>query len=269
VWYKSTVKNLYLIDPTKEIIMGIRAKMFAGFLIMAVMLLIAGAWSIYELNNIGISVQKVLDENYKSINAAKSMIEALEREDSAILLLLLGKREEGRDILRSADEAFQTAYETAQSNVTIPGEQELIDAISRTYDRYKKQWSRPIVETAREGDLDWYFREVHSPFLSAKLFVQNLMALNDTTMYQTASDVENRAHRATMPGIIAIIAAFVFALIFSFLINLFIVTPIIRITNGIEQYAESGRSFDVKVETRDEISKLASSVESLIARSKK
>jgi NtrC-family two-component system sensor histidine kinase KinB len=74
--------------------MGIRAKILTGFLILAALLLVAGAWSIYELRHIGISVQKILDENYKSIDAAKVMTEALERQDSAILLLLLGKRDD-------------------------------------------------------------------------------------------------------------------------------------------------------------------------------
>ncbi|MBN2282743.1 MAG: MCP four helix bundle domain-containing protein [Deltaproteobacteria bacterium] len=249
--------------------MGIRAKIFSGFLIMAIMLLVAGVWSIFELSHIGISVQRLLDDNYKSINAAKSMLEALEREDSAVLLLMLGNRNEGRVILQSADDAFGKAYETARNNVTIPGEQKYVDAILQAYQAYKAVWSRPIVETKREGNLNWYFKEVHSSFLSAKLAVQNLMSLNDQVMYQTASALESRAHRATMPGVIAIISAFIFAVIFSFLINLFIVGPIINLTRGIQQYIDSGTPLHVKVETEDEIAKLVVSIENLIARSKK
>lgn len=237
-------------------------------MILATMLLVAGAWSIYELSNIGISVQMLLDENYKSIYAAKSMTEALEREDSAILLLLLGKRDEGRDILRSADVSFGKAFETARNNVTIPGEQGYVDAIWNAYDKYKVLWAQNIAGTAREGDLNWYFRDVHLSFLKVKSTVKNLMDLNDRTMYKTASNLEGRAHRATMPGVIAIISAFIFAVIFSFLINLFVVSPIIRVTDGIQEYLDTGQPFNVKVETTDELSHLASSVESLIARSK-
>ncbi len=109
--------------------MRLRAKILTGFLILAAMLLVAGAWSIYELRNISTSVQKLLDENYRSIDAAKSMLEALEREDSAILLLLLGKREEGREILQSADGSFEEAYLRVSRNVTIPGEQVYVDKI--------------------------------------------------------------------------------------------------------------------------------------------
>jgi cytochrome c peroxidase len=63
---------------------------------------LAGAWSIYELKTVGTSVQRLLDDNYKSINAARLMTEALERKDSAILLLLSGNWTEGREIIESA-----------------------------------------------------------------------------------------------------------------------------------------------------------------------
>ncbi len=94
-------------------------------------------------------------------------------------------------------------------------------------------------------------------FLDTKLAVQNLMTLNDTTMYQTASELETRARRATMPGIIAIVSAFIFSVIFTYFINLFVVTPIIRITQDIQKNLDSGIPFEVQVETEDELAKLA------------
>jgi len=99
--------------------MGIRAKILLGFLILATMLFLAGAWSIYELRTVGTSVQRLLDDNYKSIQAARLMTEALEREDSASLLLLSGNWKEGREIIEAADSSFQQAFEIAQKNVII------------------------------------------------------------------------------------------------------------------------------------------------------
>jgi NtrC-family two-component system sensor histidine kinase KinB len=249
--------------------MGIRTKILSGFLILATLLLVAGAWSIYELRNIGLSVQKILDENYKSIDAAKVMTEALEREDSAILLLLLGKRDEGRAIMKTADDSFQEALEIAQNNITIPGEQDLVNTTIKAYEKYKTLWVQPLVSNKYAGDLHWYFSQVHVSFLQAKLAVSNLMNINTQTMYKTASHLENRAHRATMPGIIAMVSAFIFAIVFSFLVNVFIIGPIVKLTSGIQDYLDSGRRLNVRVETDDEISKLISSVERLIDKSSK
>ena len=71
-------------------------------------------------------------------------------------------------------------------------------------------------------------------------------------------------YRAAMPGIIAIASGFVFSLIFSYLINLFIVGPIVRLSAGIGDYLERGKPLQVKVDTDDEIARLVASVESVI-----
>jgi methyl-accepting chemotaxis protein len=243
--------------------MGLRAKILIGFLILSSMLLIAGVWSIHELNTIGTSVQKFLDDNYRSVNAAKMMMEALEREDSATLLLLLGNWEEGRKIMDDADTLFQKGLQIAENNITEPDEAAFVELIRSQYNVYKDLLKKPIVGTNKEGNLRWYFQGIHTAFLDVRNSVEKLMALNDQAMYDTASDLKSRANRAIMPGIVAIVAAVFFSLMFSYLVNYYVVSPIIKITRGIEEFAKSGKPFDVKVETKDEIEELASAVYSL------
>ena len=246
--------------------MGLRSKFLSGFLILAAMLVVAGVWSIYELKNIGQSVQTLLDENYRSIHAAKSMTEALERQDSALLLLLLGKEEEGRSILASAEESFSQAFVVAQNNITIPGEENIIGTINSAYNAYRQLLVHSPGEKFPDGGLNWYFEDVHAHFLLVKAAVADLMDLNDRTMYTTARNLEGRAHRATMPGIIAIVSAVLFSLLFSFLVNIYVVTPIIRITEAIKEYLEREKPFAVKIETEDELSLLAASIQNLVER---
>ncbi len=246
--------------------MGIRLKILSGFVILALMLFLAGIWSIYELTTIGSSVQMLLDDNYKSISAAKQMGEALERQDSAVLLLLSGKWDEGRSISESAHNQFQTAFRDAKSNVTIQGEEDLIRKIQSSYEAYRQLWIRPIVDTSREKNLQWYFTTVHPAFQNAKASVAELMTLNDQTMYQTASGLENRAHRAVMPGIVAILAALIFTLMFNYLINYYIVSPIIDLTDGIQKFITNQRPLNLKVQTNDEIFQLSNSVRELMTK---
>ena len=248
--------------------MGLRIKILSGFVILTLMLLIAGVWSIYELTSVGMSVQGLLDDNYKSINAAKTMTEALERQDSGILLLLSGKWDEGRSIVESADVQFQEGFEIAQSNVTIPGEKAYVEAVQAGYEAYKGLWIHPIVGTQHEGNLSWYFGSAHQAFLEVKLAVKKLMDLNDRTMYRTASDLKKRAHRAVMPGVVAIIAALVFSLIFNYLIHYYVVSPIIKITEGIRKLVEHREPFDMKIETNDELFHLVASIQELVAQSR-
>ena len=243
--------------------MGLRLKILSGFLILALMLFIAGVWSVYQLKFLGTSVQQLLDENYKSINAADIMLESLEREDSGILLLMLGKWEEGRKIINFADTSFNQSYQIAKNNVTIKGEGDYIKQINEKYQAYKNMWSRPIVDTTREGDLAWYLNNVHVAFLEVKTSINTLKVLNEKILYQTASDLKNRANRAVMPGTVAIISALIFSLVFSYFVNHFMISPIIEITRGVENFQKNDEPFEVTLETNDEISNLAKAIKSL------
>jgi methyl-accepting chemotaxis protein len=245
--------------------MGLRLKIVLGFMILAVMLFIAGIWSIYELKSIGFSVPRMLNENYKSIHAGKKMIESLERQDSAVLLLMLGKWNEGRSLLNSADSVFNANFEFATANITVSGEQKKLEKIQSSYAQYKTLLQRPIVGTANEGNIEWYFQDIHTSFNHVKSAVEELIELNDTTMYQVASDLEHRAHRAIMPGIIALLAALIFTLIFSSLVNYYVVGPIIKMTERIKRFKENETPYDVTIETGDELYDLSNAISDLCA----
>jgi methyl-accepting chemotaxis protein len=243
--------------------MKLQGKILSGFFILAAMLFIAGIWSIYQLASIGTSVQQLLDDNYRSINAAEIMTEALEREDSGVLLLLMGREEEGRKIIQAADFAFEKGFQIAKNNLTIPGEVDFVNRIEKKYPIYKEAWSSPISRTRREGDLNWYFTGIYQTFLDVKTSVNELKTLNEKVLYETASGLKDRANRAVMPGTVAIISALVFSFIFSYLVNHFMVKPILKITEGIQNFMKNRVPFKIEVETKDEIKDLASALSRL------
>jgi nitrate/nitrite-specific signal transduction histidine kinase len=243
--------------------MKLRIKILSGFLILATMLACAGLLSIYELLSIGASVNRLLSDNYKSINAAKTMIEALEREDSGVLLVLSGKWENGRETIESGDLAFQKAFETAKNNITIPDENKYVDSIASNYQTYKALWMEPLAGTKKEHNLDWYFEEIHGVFQTAKQSVEELMVLNDETMYLTASSLRNRANRAVMPGIVAIISSLVFVLIFNYFINYFVIKPINILAQEAKNSIRTREPLKIDIETKDELRDLASAIQEL------
>lgn len=172
---------------------------------------------------------------------------------------------EGRDIIKKADLSFQDGFDIAKTNITIPGEKEYVNRIEASYLKYKNLWEKPIVGTSIEKNLDWYFKNAHPAFMNVKLDLEALMTLNDGVMYDTASDLKNRAHRAVMPGIVAILSALIFSFLFSYFVNYYLVGPIIRITRGIQRVLDYGGSFDIRIETADELRTLADAIRRAIA----
>jgi len=239
--------------------MKLRLKILGGFLTMAFMLLIATAWSVIEVRSFGTTFDEALQNNYKSIAAAKSMKEALEREDSALLLLLLENDQRARKILYVADSLFVNNFIVAKSNITINGEEELINAIDEKYSDYKKKWD-DVIRNGIGNKLDWYFQNTHESFLSLMNSIDELTSLNDNQLYSTAVQVNDRSRRALMPGVIALIAMIVFTILFNYFINLYIVTPIVEITKRAKNFIEHRTQYDYHVATNDEISKLTDTI---------
>ncbi len=249
--------------------MGLRYKILSGFLILAIMLGIAGAWSIFEIKRALGSIKETIEENYHSINAGRMMLIALDRENSAVLLLLSGKWEEGRVILKEADELFKKGFDIASSNIAIPDEKERIEKIKRKYQSYKALWLKPIVGTRGENDLKWYFNDMFRLYMNIKKEVDELISMNEGMIYNIASSLQSRSHRAVMPGIVAILSTLIFTLIFNYFINYYIISPLLRITEGIKRYIDKGAPFDVRIETRDELFELSNSVRELLIKIKR
>ncbi|MBN1277903.1 MAG: MCP four helix bundle domain-containing protein [Deltaproteobacteria bacterium] len=245
--------------------MRLRTKILSGFLILILMLFAAGSWSIYEMTQMGSSVQRLLDENYKSINAARMMMEAIERQDSAVLLIISGNDKQGKPILASGDELFLKGLDTAKTNITLDGEQACVETIEESYGSFKNFWTEFIINANNNKDLKWYYQTLHQAFLDTKLSVNKLMTLNDQAMYRTASKLQKRSYRVIMPGIVAIVSSVIFTLIFSYFINYYMVAPIIKITNGVKDFITTRNYMDISVETNDELSHLASAVKELCA----
>ncbi|MCF7823309.1 MAG: HAMP domain-containing protein [Candidatus Marinimicrobia bacterium] len=240
--------------------MKLRLKLLSAFLMMAIMLIAAGIWSINGFKLLEVSVQGILDENYRSILASQKMVEAVEREDSAILLLMQGYWERGRYQLMQSDSVFNEAFQIARGNITIEGEAELLNTIQQHYQAYKDIWERPIVDTDREGNWIWYEQSAHRAFQVLKNDLKGLAGMNEDSMYETASNLETMAERSIMPGIVAIIATFILTSMFAYFVSALIVSPILRMTDRVRAFREGGDLNKLDIHTHDEIGDLADEI---------
>ena len=244
----------------------LKLKIFASFTLLIAILAIAGTISIVKFRSISNSVQDLIKDNYKSIKASKTMLEALEREDSGVLLLMLGEWKEGREIINAADSTFLKAFETTKHNLTEKNEAEYIQKIKTEYTNYKAKWKRPVVKTDKQGNITWYKTDIHQSFLRTKKAVDSLMTLNQESMYGEASDLNRKATRAIMPGIVSIIAALIFAIILNFFINRYFVGPISDMVKAVKNHQEGDKELNVNITSNDEIKQLEQAINKLLHR---
>src|SRR6266849_4514814 len=118
--------------------MSLRTKLLFGYLVFVAALGLLGGWSAWRLREMGGVSRRIIANNYDSVIAAQEMKESLERQDSAALFALLGKRERASEQMREHRARFDANFQKAASNITEVDEPEAIEAIRRDREIYYK-----------------------------------------------------------------------------------------------------------------------------------
>jgi HAMP domain-containing protein len=99
--------------------------------------------------------------------------------------------------------------------------------------------------------------------------VAALMTLNQASMYDEASILKERSHRAIMPGIVAIVAVIVFAFLFNFFLARALVDPLERLISTAKNFRVNLPSFNSNIKSNDEFKDLETAIQDLIIKMKR
>ena len=241
--------------------MTLKKKILTGYGVAFLLMGLVVVWAIANLVSLGQATNAILSENYKSILAAENMLDALERQDSALLLALLGDKEAGTAQFRNKEADFIAWLARANDNITIDGETELIDAIKSGYADYRQQFAAFTDrhdEPLNAGSGLSHYQQIFFPtFMKVREACIGLRNLNEKTMYAASLKANNVAGRAIWSTALIAVTALIIALVFSiFLAD--------RITQPIKSFMKASRTISagdytvaVPVETDDELGNLA------------
>jgi CHASE3 domain sensor protein len=243
--------------------MGIRTKILMGFLILVLMLFISGALSVFELTKLGNAIKGLISDNYRSIEYSKDLLEELEMQEKSALTFVSSGNAEHTMHFEVAHLVVLAKLDSARVHLTNSNEKLYVDSITVAYNQF---YSLALTFfESKTITLDKYLRELHPKYLETASHVKQLMTLNQSALYQTAAYLEGSAQRVVMPGLIVILTSIIFTLVFVYLVNHYFVSPIIRLTKGINDYVKYQKPFDVPLESKDELSSLKESIARLIS----
>lgn len=248
-------------------IQSLKTKIILSLSLLILMLMAAGIMSILEFEKIGNSVDTVLKNNYQSIEAAKQMVDALEREDSGILLWILGNKEAGEETIMTSDSVIRAAVVDLRQNITESDEPEQVTAIKGRYEKYHAS-VKQILEAggSNEENTALYNNETDPLLLDTKEAINKLMVLNQDQMYRQAGIVKEQSRRAMMPAILSIAAAILFALLLYFFIRTYFITPVRQLTGSVREYYPEKGQLNAGIVSRDEFKRLEEEINQLIYR---
>ena len=235
---------------------SLKLKILAGFMLLIALLVVAGTVSVIEFLKLSHSVTALIEDNYKTIEASKKLQEALERKDSGVLLMLMGERDEGRAIINSASRNYANAFDVVKNNIRI-------DSL---YNQFHSNVQQVLYNNIEQGNMAWYQANIYQSVSLVKHAVDELMELNQASMYEEATILKNKSHRAIMPGIVAIVGALVFSLLLSFFISKYYISPLSSLADAIKSFHPREKYLRSNIKSEDEIKKIETEVNNLIIR---
>ncbi|MBS4014062.1 MAG: hypothetical protein KGZ97_09970 [Bacteroidetes bacterium] len=244
----------------------LKYKILASFLLLVSLLVIAGTVSIIEFIKLSKTVTAIIDDNYKTIEATKTMAESIERIDSGILLHILGEKEESIKIIQAADIMFIESFNVAKNNITEFNESIYIDNITENYNIFKSYWINNLYQHNFQGDLNWYHNQIHLSFINTKQAITNLMYINQNSLYNHSTQLKEKSQRAIMPGIVSIIGSIVFLVMLNFFITKHYITPITELSEAIKNFDKNDKYLHSNINSKDELKKLETDINNLITK---
>lgn len=238
----------------------LKGKITLVYLCLVVLIAIVGTTASINLFDLSKAIDGLMIANYKSINATNNMIEALERQDNAVLIYINVDRKKGKLLFAENNETFLKWYNIEYNNVTEKGEAELVRNIKTAYTEYVQLFLdlQEIRSSEKlENTIGFYDSKIMPSFIRIKENLKNINLINEKAMFTSKEKATRNAtgsmYLVLSISVVAIFGGYVTAV---FLTNRFL-RPMVLLTQNMKlvQVGDINQYADIK--SKDEIGQLA------------
>lgn len=245
--------------------MGIRKKIMLGFLSLGILLFFSGLMSYFELGRLTHSSQGMLDASRQNLEFSKTMLDAAQDQNTALLEIMVAGHTAYDSLLRSGRAQFDEAVRQARSSSQAVA---ALDTVIAASIRYNSLVDSRLAEGKAHDNVEWFVDVYGNSYYELTAAVKTFMIASQHMMDTKARQLERNAYRAIMPGIIALVIAIAIIVTFFYLVDVYYIRPVLKITQGLHNYLNARVPFNVTFEGRDEIFQLKEYIETLIAQLK-
>jgi NtrC-family two-component system sensor histidine kinase KinB len=236
----------------------LRMKLTLGFLPLLAILIGLGLWAIVMFYGLGGNIDVILRENYRSVLAVERMKEALERMDSGLMFAVSGRDQQARMQFDKSKVEFDRHLAIEQGNITLPGEQDLVDQVTAEYGSYLKlaaeYFDLHLATAATRGD--FYFSRLLPKFEKIKRLEDDVLLLNQRNMEQMNEKALRNAASSIRLMIAALLVAVLLAIASARVLTRLILEPIVAVTQAARAVSQGNLDQVVPATTKDELGEL-------------
>jgi NtrC-family two-component system sensor histidine kinase KinB len=238
---------------------SLRKKIFIGYGIALALMILVFMWALVNLLGLGKASEAILRENYKSILAAENMVYAIERQDSATLLLFLGYEEQGWKQFRENESFFYQWLARAKDNITIEGEERIVKTIENEYNTYLNHIAelKPVYKSNLQKTATFYHETILPAFNSVRNACIHLREINQETMFRASERARQIAKRAIWSMVFIGSAAIGIGLGFSLFLSNLLVRPARQMMEATKKISEGNYDVEISIQSSDELGDLS------------
>ena len=238
----------------------LKRKISLVYLSLVVLIAVVGTTASVNLFNLSRAIDGLMIANYKSIQGATNMLEAIERQDSAVLIYINVDTQKGKDLFTENNEEFLKWYNVDYNNITETGEKELMDKIKKSYNHFVKLFF-DLQEIRSSQDIEsaagFYDTRMMPDFISTKNELKQLSLLNEKAMFRSKElatrNAENSMYLVLGLSVFAIVGGYAIS---GFFTNKFLM-PMLLLTKTMKLIKAGDLNQQANITTKDEIGELA------------
>lgn len=174
----------------------LKGKVSLLYLSLVILIAVVGITASVNLFSLSRAIDGLMISNYKSINAANMMMEAIERQDSAALLYINADTQKGKELFTNNSEVFFKWYNIDSNNITEKGEKDIVNAIKVSYTRYMKLFLDLEEIRSQQGVAkanEYFNTEMSREFTNTKNELRQLSVLNEKAMFKSKAEATKNA----------------------------------------------------------------------------
>jgi PAS domain S-box len=238
----------------------LKGKISLVYMSLVVLIAIVGITASVNLYNLSRSIDGLMIANYKSINAVNNMIEAIERQDSAMLIYINVDSQKGKDMFAENTEEFLKWYNIEAGNITEDGETALVNSIKNSYNGYVKAFlDLQDIRSSQGVDKAAYLYDtkIMQEFNFTKSELKQLSLLNEKAMFAG----KDKAKKNSQDSMYLVIVLSIVAIIGGFIVSRFFTNRFLMPISFLTQTMKLVKAGDLKqkanIYMKDEIGELA------------
>lgn len=244
----------------RKILLGYAMTMGLAGIVLAVALL-----NIVRLGN---ASDAILQENYRSILAAEEMLNALAAQENAAMQMVLGIEQDNIAQFSASERQFLLWLERAKANITIEGEQQILERIESGYSEFLFELARfrNFYQTDRPKAVEYYQDRLAPQASRIREAAQQLHHLNRITMEASSKRAQQIAELAVWSMVTVGTAVICGAVVASIWLSNRIVRPVQSLTEATERVAAGDYDVTIVPESNDEVGQLAQEFDVMLAK---